>query len=191
VITDYVSSSDTATVSPAWTNTPSGTITYKVFGAPAVPTSVDGVPSVNISHWLGTAAATPTVAGVPEVDITHIGGTAVTAAAGIPEVKVASVATDAITADAIAANAIGASELAADAVTEIAAGVLTVALTESYAADGAAPTLAQAVFAIQQFLQEKAISGTTLTVKKLDGSTTAMTFTLSDATTPVSVTRAS
>ena len=64
------------------------------------------------------------------------------------------------------------------------------ALTEAYAADGAAPTVAQALFAIQQFLQERAVSGTTVTVKKLDGSTTAMTFTLNDATTPTSITRA-
>ena len=64
------------------------------------------------------------------------------------------------------------------------------ALTEAYAADGAAPTVAQALFAIQQFLQERAVSGTTVTVKKLDGSTTAMTFTLNDDTTPTSITRA-
>lgn len=38
--------------------------------------SSSGVPKVDVSHWLGTAAATPTVAGVPEVDITHILGTA-------------------------------------------------------------------------------------------------------------------
>lgn len=92
---------------------------------------------------------------------------------------------------AIAANAVSASALATDAVTEVADAVLRAALTESYAADGAAPTLSQAIFAIQQFLQEKGISGTTMTVKKLDGSTTAMTFTLSDATTPASITRAS
>ena len=30
---------------------------------------------VDVSEWLGTAAATPTVAGVPEVDMTHISGT--------------------------------------------------------------------------------------------------------------------
>jgi hypothetical protein len=64
------------------------------------------------------------------------------------------------------------------------------ALTEGYAADGAAPTLQQALFQIMQFLHEKSISGTTLTVKKLDGSTVAMTFTLNDATNPTSLTRA-
>ena len=67
--------------------------------------------------------------------------------------------------------------------------VLTTQLTESYAADGAAPTLAQAIFLIQQALTEFAISGTTTTIKKLDGSTTAATLTLDDGTTPTSVTR--
>jgi len=72
----------------------------------------------------------------------------------------------------------------------IADAVLTKQMTESYAADGTAPTLAQSQFAIQQFLQETNVTGTTLTVKKLDGSTTAMTFTLDDATSPTSLTRA-
>lgn len=73
---------------------------------------------------------------------------------------------------------------------EIFAAVLTTAMTESYAADGVAPTLAQAVFLIQQGIGEAAISGTTKTVKKLDGSTTAATFTLDDASNPTSITRA-
>ncbi len=89
----------------------------------------------------------------------------------------------------IGADAIDASALKADAVTEITTSMLTTAMTEAYAADGAAPTLAQALFAIQQFLQERAVSSTTLTVKKLDGSTTALTFTLDSATAPTSITR--
>lgn len=158
--TDWVSSSDTETVSPDWTTTPDSTSEYSHFATPPAPTSVAGIPAVNV---------------------THNAGNAITAAAGIQEVKVASIANNAMTAAAAAA----------DLTTEIAAGVLTVAMTESYAADGAAPTLAQAIFAIQQFLQEKSVSSTTMTVKKLDGSTTAMTFTLNDATTPTSITRAS
>lgn len=63
-------------------------------------------------------------------------------------------------------------------------------LTEGYAADGVAPTLQQALFMIQQMLTEMSISGTTMTVKKIDGATTAATFTLDDATTPTSITRA-
>lgn len=70
------------------------------------------------------------------------------------------------------------------------AAILTTAMTEAYAADGVAPTAAQALFAILQQAGEFAISGTVLTVKKLDGVATAMTFTLDDATNPTSRTRA-
>jgi hypothetical protein len=71
------------------------------------------------------------------------------------------------------------------------ADILTTQMTEAYAADGTAPTLAQAIFLIQQSLHEFAISSTTRTVKKLDGTSTAATFTLDDATSPTSTTRAS
>ena len=74
---------------------------------------------------------------------------------------------------------------------EIFAATLTTQLTEAYAADGTAPTLAQAIFLIQQSLHEFAIAGTTRTVKKLDGTTTAATFTLDSSTAPTSTTRAS
>lgn len=91
---------------------------------------------------------------------------------------------------AAAANTLTASALATDAVTEIVTALLTTVMTESYAADGAAPTLTQALLLVQQILTELTISGTTGTVKKLDGATTAATLTYNDATTPTSVTRA-
>src|SRR5690606_18389266 len=62
-------------------------------------------------------------------------------------------------------------------------------IPDSYAADGSQPTIAQAILAVHQFLMERAVSSTTLTVKKPDGSTTAMTFTLNDADDPTSITR--
>lgn len=68
--------------------------------------------------------------------------------------------------------------------------VLRTALTEAYAADGAAGTLSQILFGIQAFLQERSVAGTTLTVNKLDGTTAAMTFTLNDGTSPTALTRA-
>lgn len=70
------------------------------------------------------------------------------------------------------------------------AQILTTALTEAYAADGAAGTLSQILYGIQAFLQERSVSGVTQTVKKLDGAATAMTFTLDSAVTPTSITRA-
>jgi hypothetical protein len=65
----------------------------------------------------------------------------------------------------------------------------TTELPDSVSADGSFPTRDQALLEIIQFLQERAVSGTTVTVKKPDGSTSLMTFTL-DAETPTSITRA-
>jgi len=64
--------------------------------------------------------------------------------------------------------------------------ILTTQMTEAYAADGVAPTLAQAIFLIQQSIGDFAIAGTTITTKKIDGSTTAATYTLDDGTSPTS-----
>ncbi len=74
-------------------------------------------------------------------------------------------------------------------IAQIATGVNATQLIESYAADGVAPTLTQAVMLIQQQLGDFSISGTTLTVKKVDGSSTAATFTLDDSANPTSITR--
>ena len=70
-------------------------------------------------------------------------------------------------------------------------GVWTTAMTESYASDGATMTPAQALYMLLSAVTEFSIAGTTITCKKLDGSTTAMTFTLNDGTNPTSRTRAS
>lgn len=67
----------------------------------------------------------------------------------------------------------------------------TTAQTESYASDGAAATPAQLLYMILCSVSEFAISGTTITGKKVDGSTTAMTWTINDASNPTSRTRAS
>jgi hypothetical protein len=58
---------------------PKADVSHWLGTAAATPT-VAGVPEVDVTHWIGTAAATPTVAGVPEVDVTHIAGAAVSAA---------------------------------------------------------------------------------------------------------------
>ncbi len=68
--------------------------------------------------------------------------------------------------------------------------ILRTALTEGYAADNVAPTLEQFLFMSWAALTEFSIAGTTLTSKKLDGVTTAGTWTLDSATTPTSRTRA-
>ena len=64
-------------------------------------------------------------------------------------------------------------------------------LTDSVATDGSIPTISQAIYMMTQFLTERAVSSTTVTVKKVDGSTSLMTFTLDSATSPTSITRTS
>ena len=92
---------------------------------------------------------------------------------------------------AITANWLTAAGMNADASTEIAAAVLTVAQSESYRADGATGTVVQMLYEILAHHGESSISGTTKTTKRIDGTTTAATYTLNDATTPTSITRAS
>jgi hypothetical protein len=64
-------------------------------------------------------------------------------------------------------------------------------VADSVPADGSRPSISQALLMLTRFMWEKGVSGTTVTVKKEDGSTTSMTFTLDSATDPTSITRAS
>jgi hypothetical protein len=76
------------------------------------------------------------------------------------------------------------------AVSTVATSVLTGTMTEAYPTKGAAFTLAQGIYAINQQLGEQSIAGTTMTVKKRNQSTTAKTYTLDSAVTPTSITEA-
>ena len=62
--------------------------------------------------------------------------------------------------------------------------ILTTQLTESYAANGVAPTLVQALFAIHQKLMQHAYSGTNSNTYQLDNSSLAFVGTLDDGTNP-------
>jgi len=70
------------------------------------------------------------------------------------------------------------------------AQILTTQMTESYAANGAAPTLAQALFAIHQYLMQFAIAGTMYSVKRLNNNDEAFAVTLNDAESPTAAARA-
>lgn len=65
------------------------------------------------------------------------------------------------------------------------------ALTESYAALHATPTLAQLLFEVRALLAENSITGTTMTTNKIDGTTAAHTYTLNSSTAPTALTTAS
>lgn len=62
-------------------------------------------------------------------------------------------------------------------------------IVDAVAADGVMPTIQQALYEILQFLTEKVVAGTTVTIKKPDGSTDLMTLTINNAATPTSITR--
>jgi hypothetical protein len=86
---------------------------------------------VDVIQWLGTAAATPTVAGVPEVDATHYLGSAAPALVGGRfDASVGAMAANTLTATAINADAITAAKVAADVGTEIGAAVLAAAAAD-------------------------------------------------------------
>jgi hypothetical protein len=112
-ITDNALSGDTVTVD-TWTVTPSGTITYKIYGTP--PASASAPPTVLLSVGTGTGQVNLASGKVPA-----------TVAAGD-----------------IAANALTASALAADAVAEIADAVWDEALAGHSAGGSAGAALSSA-----------------------------------------------
>jgi hypothetical protein len=65
VITTNNGATDTLTVSPQWTTTPTGTITYKLYASP--PASLINPPPVDVVRWKGVTApdmpGTPSIAG--------------------------------------------------------------------------------------------------------------------------------
>lgn len=67
---------------------------------------------------------------------------------------------------------------------------LEAVIADSIPADGTRPSIRQALLQLTRFLFERDVVATTMTVKKEDGSTSSMTFTLNSATDPTSITRA-
>lgn len=152
-----------------------GAITAAKFAAGAIDAAAIADNAIDAAA-IATGAITAAKFAAGAIDAAAIADNAIDAA---------TIATGAITAAKFAAGAIDAAALAADVINDIWAGT---ALTESYRAAGAAGTPAQLLYEVLQNLTEFAISGTTKTVKKLDGSTTAKTYTLDSATVPTSIT---
>ena len=119
------------------------------------------------------------------------GGAGLTALATAANLATVDTVVDSILADTgtdgVVVASIGDGAIGAAAVADI---FSTTAIAESYGTDGSTLTVAQALYLIVSHMGEHAITSTTKTLKKLDGSTTAGTFTLDDATSPTSITRA-
>ena len=64
-------------------------------------------------------------------------------------------------------------------------------IPDSVPAVGSRPSIRQALYMIVQILCNRDVAAATLTVRKVDGSTGLMTFTLNDGTNPTSIVRAS
>lgn len=217
LIVDWVSSTDTATVNPNWTTTPDNTSTYIVRAAPPAPTTAAYMPSVMLGADAVTAAALAADAGTEigtavwatttriltalDEDTTTLDLDAtIRAAVGM---SAANLDTQLTTIDDFLDTEVAAIKAKTDQLTftvanQVDSNALTVdedeilddQLTDSVPADGTLPTVRQALYMLTQFMFERSVSGTTLTVRKADGSTSLMSFTLSDATSPVSITRA-
>lgn len=155
--------------------------------------------TANATQILGTAISTPATAGILDVNLKNIANSAVstsTAQLGVNAVNIGGTAQTGrdIGASVLLSNGTGTGQVSlSSGKVNALVGVndITGAMTEAYNTDGSAPTLQQALYGILQFLTERSLSSTTMTIKKLDGSTTAMTFTLDSATAPTSLTRAS
>lgn len=90
-----------------------------------------------------------------------------------------------IPASITALNDLSAAEVNAEVVDALATDVIA----DSIPADGSRPTIAQALYMLVQYMNERSVSTTTVTVKKPDGASTLYTLTLDDASDPTSVTR--
>ncbi len=151
------------------------------FGGNAAPaTDQDGVPKVDISHVAGVAEDLPTATDMQTIDdnvdaVLEDTGTTLPATLGTPT-------------DTNLATDIANVQTATDALPS-AGEILTQQITESYAAQGVSPTLAQALMAIHQQMQDSVRVGTTVSVRNLAGAT-AFTITLDDAGNPTDVNRA-
>ncbi len=66
---------------------------------------------------------------------------------------------------------------------------LTATVADSVPANGTRPSVSSGIYMLTQFLIERAVSGTTVSVKKPDGSTQLFALTIDDATSPTSITR--
>lgn len=201
-ILSNVGSTDVATLDSTWAVTPSGTITYKIFGGPLAPTLT---PTVDVTKW-GGSAVNALVSGRVDASVGAMAANVMTAAAAAADLTTelqsglataAALSTVASYIDteiadiqarlpaalvggrmdssvgAMAANVITAAATAADFSAEVADGILDRDMATG--TDSGGRTVRNAL----RFLRNKwSISGTTLTVTKEDDATSAWTSTI-------------
>ena len=172
-IYDWVSATDTASVSPDWTTTPDNTSVYAVIPTAPAPTHSSTIPSVNVSQISGDSVAADNCEAF--FDGTGYAGTGNT----IPTV------TSVTTVNALANNSITAAATAADFLAEINAEVLDVLNTDTFAELGSIPgattTLTNMIRLLYAMARNKStMTATTFTLRNDADSGNIGTATVSD-----------
>lgn len=132
VIHDWVSSTDTASISPNWTTTPDNTSTYVVVPTPPAPTNSAALPAVNATQVGGqtaSASGTVTFPNATLASTTNITGGTITTA------------TNVTTVNGLAANVLTAAATAADFGTEVGTAVWATAARTLTALDEDSTTM--------------------------------------------------
>jgi len=152
-----------------FTVTPTGTVTYIVFGTAPLSSAV--TLSVNVSQINGSSTSATNLQKMTD----GTGGVALTATfTGNLTGSVGSVANPVIVGTNNDKTGYTLSNAGAEA-------LLGTQLTESYPAAGTVPTLEQSLLMLNQMLGNTVVSGATMDVYKIDGVTIAMSFTLNSA----------
>lgn len=172
------------------TNITGGTITT-VTNLTNAPTAGDFTATMKASITTAATAATPTAAAVTGAvgsvngnvggNVTGTVGSVVGAVGSVTGLTASNLDTT------VSSRLATSGYTAPPSASTIASAVYTGTMTESYPTQGSTFTLAQAVYQLVQQAGQMSISGTTETVLKRDGSTTAKTFTLNDATNPTAI----
>lgn len=150
-----------------------------VAGALAVRLECEVLNAANYDAFIAGTGTYP-------ANVTQLAGSAIDQTAGLINANVKQISTDATAADNLEAMLDGTGGVTLTATLSDLATIIA----DSVPTDGTRPTMRQALLMICRFLMERSVAGTTVTVKKEDGTTANMTFTLDSATTPTSITRA-
>ncbi len=143
---------------------------------------------------LGTAVQNVNIASSDDIDLTATQKTSVTAAVPTAIQNRSEMDSNSTSLAAILADT---GELQADDIPTLIAAlndlsssdILTTALTEAYAADGAPATLSQLLYMVWSMMNSLGFITLTGTSRKLDGTTPAMTFTIDNADNPTDINR--
>lgn len=179
IITDYTSSTDTATVD-TWTTTPTGTITYIVFGSP--PGSTSSPAPADVRQFGGTNGTFS--GGRPEVNTSHLSGTAQTARdLGASVLLSNGTGTGQIS---LASGEVTAGSLGTQAKADVNAEVVDTLATDTYAEPGqetpaATNTLAAKInYLFKAWRNRSTQTSTTYSLYNDDATTVAQKSTVSD-----------